>query len=70
MLHILEHTLEHTIEDVIGLLPFLFFTYLVMELLEHFAGSKFSNKIKNAGKYMQEIRNYARTTRGRRYKML
>ena len=51
MLHILEHTLEHTIEDVIGLLPFLFFTYLVMELLEHFAGSKFSNKIKNAGKF-------------------
>ena len=24
----------------------------------------------NAGKYMQEVRNYARTTRGRRYKML
>lgn len=51
MLHILEHTLEHTVEDVIGLLPFLFLTYLIMELLEHFAGSKLSGKIKNAGKF-------------------
>ncbi|MBQ8279771.1 MAG: arsenic efflux protein [Roseburia sp.] len=51
MLHILEHALEHTVADVIGLLPFLFITYLAMELMEHFAGSKFNNTIKNAGKY-------------------
>lgn len=51
MLHIFEHALEHTVEDVIGLLPFLFITYLAMELMEHYAGSKFNNTIKNAGKF-------------------
>ena len=50
MLHILEHTLLHTIEDSVKLLPFLFFTYLLMELLEHTTGGKVQNKIKNAGK--------------------
>lgn len=51
MLHILEHALEHTVTDVIGLLPFLFLTYLAMELLEHYAGSKFNKVIQNSGKY-------------------
>ena len=50
MLHILEHTLSHTIEDSVKLLPFLFFTYLLMELLEHTTVGKVQNKIKNAGK--------------------
>ena len=50
MLHILEHTLSHTIEDSVKLLPFLFSTYLLMELLEHTTGGKVQNKIKNAGK--------------------
>lgn len=50
MLHILEHTLSHTIEDSVKLLPFLSFTYLLMELLEHTTGGKVQNKIKNAGK--------------------
>lgn len=50
MLHILEHTLLHTIEDSVKLLPFLFLTYLLMELLEHTTGGKVQNKIKNAGK--------------------
>ena len=50
MLHILEHTLLHTIEDSVKLLPFLFFTYLLMELLEHTTGGKVQNKIKDAGK--------------------
>lgn len=49
MLHILEHTLSHTIEDSVKLLPFLFFTYLLMELLEHTTGGKVQNKIKDAG---------------------
>lgn len=51
MLHILEHALEHTVGDVIGLLPFLFLTYLLMELMEHYAGSKFSKAIQNSGKF-------------------
>lgn len=50
MLHILEHTLSYTIEDSVKLLPFLFFTYLLMELLEHTTGGKVQNKIKDAGK--------------------
>lgn len=51
MLHILEHALEHTVADVIGLLPFLFITYLAMELLEHYAGNKFNKIIQNSGKF-------------------
>lgn len=51
MLHIFEHALEHTVDDVIGLLPFLFLTYLLMELMEHYAGSKFSKAIQNSGKF-------------------
>ena len=51
MLHILEHALEHTIADTISLLPFLFVTYLAMELMEHYAGGKFQKAIQNSGKY-------------------
>lgn len=51
MLHILEHTLEHTVADVIGLLPFLFVTYLAMELMEHYASSKFNKMIEHSGKW-------------------
>lgn len=51
MLHILEHSLEHTVGDAIGLLPFLFLTYLVMELMEHYAGNKFNQAIQNSGKF-------------------
>ena len=51
MLHILEHTLEHTVADVIGLLPFLFVTYLLMELMEHYASIKFNKMIENSGKW-------------------
>lgn len=50
MIQILEHTLLHTIEDSVKLLPFLFLTYLFMELLEHTTGGKVQNKIRNAGK--------------------
>lgn len=51
MLHMLEHALEHTISDTISLLPFLFITYLAMELMEHYAGGKFQRAIQNSGKY-------------------
>ena len=51
MLHILEHALEHTIADTLSLLPFLFVTYLAMELMEHYAGGKFQKVIQNSGKY-------------------
>ena len=44
------HVLEHSFMDSIGLLPFLFLTYLAMELLEHYTGSKLNKKIQNAGK--------------------
>lgn len=46
MLHIIEHSLL----DSVKLLPFLFLTYLVMELLEHKTGGKARTRIKNAGK--------------------
>ena len=51
MLHVLEHALEHTIADTISLLPFLFVTYLAMELMEHYAGGKFQKAIQNSGKW-------------------
>lgn len=51
MLHVFEHALEHTIADTISLLPFLFITYLAMELMEHYAGGKFQKAIQNSGKY-------------------
>lgn len=51
MLHVFEHALEHTITDTISLLPFLFITYLAMELMEHYAGGKFQKAIQNSGKW-------------------
>jgi len=46
MLHIIEHTLT----DTIRLVPFLFITYIIMELIEHYAGEKTENIIKKSGK--------------------
>lgn len=51
MLHIFKHALEHTVVDTWGLLPFLFVTYLAMELMEHYAGNKFNKIIRNSGKW-------------------
>jgi len=47
MLHIIEHTLI----DTIKLVPFLFITYIIMELIEHYAGEKTENVIKKSGKF-------------------
>lgn len=43
--------LEDTLIDNVKLLPFLFVTYLVMEILEHQTGSKVQNRIRTAGKF-------------------
>lgn len=44
-------TLEHTILDTIKLIPFLFITYIIMELIEHHAGEKTEKIIKKSGKF-------------------
>ena len=55
-MHTHEHTgflgsvILHSLEEFIGILPFLFLTYLLMEFLEHKAGSKMELAIKRAGK--------------------
>lgn len=43
--------LEHTIIDSIKLVPFLFITYIIMELIEHHAGEKTEKIIKKSGKF-------------------
>lgn len=43
--------LEHTIIDTIKLVPFLFVTYIIMELIEHHAGEKTERIIKKSGKF-------------------
>lgn len=45
------HTLEHSVTDSIKLTPFLFVTYIIMELLEHRTGDKLQQKIRTAGKF-------------------
>ena len=45
------HILEHTLIEAIKLLPFLFTTYLIMEILEHKTGEKTKNIIKKSGKF-------------------
>lgn len=43
--------LQDTIIDSIKLIPFLFITYLIMELIEHSAGEKTEKLIKKSGKF-------------------
>lgn len=45
------HILEHTVLDSAKLLPFLFVTYLAMELLEHHTGERAKERIRTAGKF-------------------
>lgn len=46
LIHVIEHTLEHSI----GIVPFLFITYLVMEYIEHKAGDRASHLVEKAGR--------------------
>ncbi len=48
--HLLLHSSEHTLIEVAKLLPFLFLTYLLMELLEHKAGEKTEKHLRRAGR--------------------
>lgn len=50
VLHILLHALEHSLIDALKLLPFLFLTYFIMELLEHTAGDKVTRIMSRSGK--------------------
>lgn len=44
------HLIEHTLKDTLGILPFLFLTYLLMEWLEHRAGAKTAQLLRRSGK--------------------
>jgi hypothetical protein len=50
MWHTLWHILEHALLDSLWVLPFLFVTYLLMELLEHKAGERAKRAIAKTGK--------------------
>lgn len=45
------HIIEHSVTDSLKIVPFLFLTYLIMELLEHKAGDKSRKVIGRAGKW-------------------
>ena len=50
MTHILIHSLEHAFSDSLKILPFLFITYLLMEVLEKKTGEKTNRWLEKAGK--------------------
>lgn len=47
----LGHIVTHTLEESARLLPFLFVAYLVIELLEHYAGGRTDRIMQRAGRY-------------------
>lgn len=49
MLEMLKGVIWDSLSDSIKLLPFLFFTYLIMEYLEHMAGDKMQAAIRKSG---------------------
>jgi hypothetical protein len=49
--HEILHVLLHALKDSALILPFLFLTYLLMELLEHKAGQRAEAAIRKAGKF-------------------
>ena len=50
MLSILSHALLHALQETLLLLPLLFLTYLLMELLEHKASEKTQRIVAGVGK--------------------
>ena len=50
VLHEAGHILLHGCLDTLKLLPFLFLTYLLMELLEHKAGERVEKIVKKSGR--------------------
>lgn len=47
----MKHIILHTLADNLKLLPFLFITYLIMEFLEHHAGSKTEEMVQKSGRF-------------------
>ena len=50
LLHLAEHALVHSLWETLKLLPFLYLTYLLMELLEHKAGGAAERWLKGSGR--------------------
>ena len=51
LLHLAEHALVHSLWETLKLLPFLYLTYLLMELLEHKAGDKIKGVLRKSGRF-------------------
>lgn len=50
MLHTLEHVFIHALKDNLGIFPFLFVTYCIMEAMEHAMSDKTEQGVKKAGR--------------------
>lgn len=50
MIHTLKHIAIHALEDTVGLIPFLFVTYCIMEYMEHFMTEKSEAAVRYSGK--------------------
>lgn len=48
-MHMVLHFIEHALEDTLGLVPFLFITYLALEALEHVASGRSNAIVRRAG---------------------
>lgn len=46
---LLLHFIEHALEDTLALVPFLFVTYIALEVLEHAAGARANAVVRRAG---------------------
>ena len=51
----LDEVVLHSILDVLNLLPFLFLTYFVMEIIEHKASDKLNSLLARAGVFSPAI---------------